>query len=87
MKNKKNKDLLALVIVVAAILLSMLIIVLQNKKPPVEHENIYQEELTKIQTQSESDSIEAIEEDLLNTEISDIDNDLKEIEYELEQAY
>lgn len=47
----------------------------------------FDREINKIKTQSSSDEIEAIEKDLQETDLSDIDKELGDIERELEAAY
>lgn len=47
----------------------------------------FQREMTQIQTQSSSDEIEAIEKDLLDTDLSNLDQEINDIEKELNAAY
>ena len=48
---------------------------------------VFTRELKQIEKQSSSDEVEAIEKDLLETDLSGIDKELKDIEAELDAAY
>jgi hypothetical protein len=56
---------------------------INNKKVLTEREK----EIQEIQTQSNSDEIEAIEKDLNETDLVDIDKELQDIESELNTSY
>ena len=47
----------------------------------------FEREVNQIQEQSESDEVDAIEEDIEETDLSQVDKELKDIERELNQAY
>lgn len=49
--------------------------------------NTFKQEITKLKTQSSSNEIEAIEQDILDTDLSDLDKELSAIEKEIEAAY
>jgi len=49
--------------------------------------NSFEQEITKLKTQSSSNEIEAIEQDILGTDLSDLDKELSDIEKEIEAAY
>ncbi|OGM20594.1 hypothetical protein A2714_02765 [Candidatus Woesebacteria bacterium RIFCSPHIGHO2_01_FULL_38_9] len=46
----------------------------------------YEKELQQMQNQSQSDGVDDIEKDLTETDLSDIDKELQDIETELNQA-
>ncbi len=48
---------------------------------------VFTRELKQIEKQSSSDEVEAIEKDLLETDLSGIDKELEDIEAELDAAY
>ena len=47
----------------------------------------YEVEIKNLQTQSTSDDVNAIEKDLLDTNLENLDSELLDIEKELEQEY
>jgi len=47
----------------------------------------FDKELSQIQEQSESDDVDAIEEDIGETDLEDADKELQDIERELNQTY
>lgn len=47
----------------------------------------FKREITKLKTQSSSNEVESIEQDILGTDLSDLDKELSEIEKEIEAAY
>ena len=61
----------------------VLVLIQQNLNKPTG----YEVEIKDLQTQSTSDDVNAIERDLLDTDLENLDSELLDIEKELEQAY
>ncbi len=80
--NKNHIALLAGVLIVA-----MVIMALVMRRTNVIVFQPYEVEIQQLEEQSTSDEINSIEEDLLNTDLSDLDRELQEIDQELESAY
>jgi len=68
-----------LIIVISVVL----VLIQQNLNKPTG----YEVEIKDLQTQSTSDDVNAIERDLLDTDLENLDSELLDIEKELEQAY
>ncbi len=83
-KEQKNFIIILVIVLAVALVIIYSTTGLFKKVQVVSPEEA---EIRKIQTQSSSDQIEAIEADLKATDLSDIDRELQEIEKELEQAY
>jgi hypothetical protein len=47
----------------------------------------FKQEVAKLKTQSSSNEIESIEQDILGTDLTDLDKELSDIEKEIEAAY
>jgi len=83
MNSLSNKN--TIIILASLVIVISVIIVLAQKnfnKP-----SVYEVEVKKLQTQSTSDDVNAIENDLLNTDLESLDSELLEIEKELGQEY
>ena len=80
--TKKN-TILSLAAVSVVIIAGALILTERKSLKEIRFDN----EIKQIETQSSSDEIEAIENDLENTDFSDLDRELQDIELELNQAY
>jgi hypothetical protein len=80
LSNKNTLIILASLIIV----ISVVLIYLQRtaSKP-----KSYASVINQVQTQSESDDVNAIEKDLLDTDFEDLDKELLEIEKELDSQY
>lgn len=50
-------------------------------------DNTFKQEITNLKTQSSSNEIGAIEQDILDTDLSDLDKELSAIEKEIEASY
>ena len=78
--NKNIIILLASVVIV----ISVVLILMQKGFPK---KTDYEVEIMKLQTQASSDNVEAIEKDLLNTDLENLDYELQDIEKELDLIY
>ena len=47
----------------------------------------FKQDIEKLKTQSSSNEVESIEQDILGTDLSDLDKELSDIEKEIEAAY
>jgi hypothetical protein len=74
--NKSTLIVLASLVIVISV---FLVLLTQSISTPEE----YEMELEKIQTQSHSDDVNAIEKDLMDTDLDDLDAGIAEIEKEL----
>lgn len=79
-----NKNTILVLAAVSVILIA--ITLLLSKRESVEKVR-FDSEIKQIETQSSSDEIGAIEKDLEDTDLSDLDRELQDIEAELNQAY
>jgi len=79
--EKKNVVLLLAVVVI--IISFSLILIQRNLDKPTE----YEVEIRDLQSQSTSDEIDVIENDLMDTELDNLDDGLQEIEDELNQSF
>lgn len=78
--NKNTIIVLASLIIVISV---VLVLIQQTFNKPAS----YEVEVKELQTQSTSDDVNAIEEDLLDTNLENLDSELLEIEKELEQEF
>lgn len=78
MKNKLVISLLAILVIV----LGVLGYVISSNKSLTETKN-FEREITKVETVSETDDIDSIEEDLKATDLDNLDQELSSIETEL----
>jgi hypothetical protein len=78
--NKNIIIILASLLIVISVVLAL---IQQNSDKPTD----YEVEIKDLQTQSTSDAVNAIEEDLLDTNLENIDSELLDIEKELEQEF
>lgn len=81
--GKKNG--LMLVAAILAVAMGFMAISLSHQKPEKPKDS-FASEIENIQTQSQSTNIGAIEKDLNETELNNIDRELQQIENELNQA-
>ena len=81
--SRRNFIIFLAGILVVALGLMAMTLVLQNQIGTSMPET-YQQEIQKVQTQSESDNIDAIEKDLMETDLNDLDKELQDIESELQ---
>jgi hypothetical protein len=80
--SKKNSMIaLASILVIA---MGFMAVVLFRKHPVPK--SVFRSDVNKIETQSTSDSIDSIEEDLNDTDLDNIDKELQDIEKELDQS-
>ena len=82
MKLVSNKNTLIVLAAILVVGLGMMMLSLIQK--PASQAETFNQEIQMIETQSESTEIEAIEKDLLETDFSNLDQELNEIEKELE---
>jgi hypothetical protein len=80
MINISNKNTIIILASLAMIISVVLISLQLNLNKPGD----YDTEIRKIQTQSSSDDVNAIEKDLLDTEFDSLDAEIEEIEKELD---
>lgn len=80
-----NKNSILPIAAIVVILMVIMAYVTYYKKLPVK--TSYEKEISQIKTQSKSNDINSIEEDLMDTSLGDLDSELDEIEKELETAY
>lgn len=78
--NKNTIIILASLVIVISV---VLVLIQQNLNKPAG----YEVEIKDLQTQSSSDDVNAIEKDLLDTNLENLDSELLEIEKELDQGY
>ena len=80
LSNKNTIIILASLVIVISV---VLVLIQQNLNKPAG----YEVEIKDLQTQSTSDDVNAIEKDLLDTNLENLDSELLDIEKELEQEY
>ncbi|KKQ52737.1 hypothetical protein A2865_04190 [Candidatus Woesebacteria bacterium RIFCSPHIGHO2_01_FULL_39_17] len=78
--SRKNFLIFLAAILVVALGFMALTLAKQQKLPTT---NTYQREITKMQSQSDSDRVNDIENDLNETDFSDVDKELQDIDKEL----
>lgn len=78
---KKQKENLFLILLASAVLLIGLVAIYLSRVPAELAKPDIQTQ--RLSTQSSSDEISALEKDILNTDLSDIDKELEDIEAEL----
>jgi hypothetical protein len=82
--DKKNSLIIfagAMVVLTGFIAMSLI------QKPSPAQPTQFDREIKQIETQSDSDEISAIEKDLMQTDLNNLDKELEDIENELEAAY
>ena len=80
MKVTKNNFLLILV-VATIIFLGISAYFFSNS------DTTFRQDIAKLKTQSSSNEVESIEQDILGTDLTDLDKELSDIEKEIEAAY
>ncbi len=80
LSNKNTIIILASLVIVISVII---VLAQKNFNKP----SAYEVEVKELQTQSTSDDVNAIENDLLNTDLESLDSELLEIEKELGQEY
>lgn len=80
--SKKNFLILLSAILIVALPIMAMTLSKRQTKQPVPKDN-YEQEIRSIQSQSTSDNLVEIERDLSNTDFSQIDKELQDIENEL----
>jgi len=81
MANSQKNTLIALAAIMVVV---MGIIAILTIRKPSKAPTAFEREVSQITTQSNSDEVSAIEKDLAETDLDDLDKELKEIEAELE---
>ncbi|OGM20025.1 hypothetical protein A2863_02400 [Candidatus Woesebacteria bacterium RIFCSPHIGHO2_01_FULL_38_9b] len=82
MKLISSKNFLFLLAALLVVALGIMALYSYNKPKP-KSQNTFNKELNQIKSQSGSDSLEAIEKDVNDTELNDIDKELQSIDNEL----
>ena len=82
-KDKSN----FIIILTVAIVIAIVAIFFVRFKPKDKGQKLIEPDTQRLQTQSSSDEITSIERDLIDTDFSELDKELQDIEYELNQAY
>jgi hypothetical protein len=85
LKNIKKNSIIILAIVVLGSLVLMVLSLTNGMNIPTL--SPFEQEIACIESQSNSDNIEAIEQDLTQTDLDNLDQELQSIEAELNQAY
>jgi len=83
MISLSNKNIIIILASLIIVISVVLVLIQQNLNKPTG----YEVEIKDLQTQSTSDDVNAIERDLLDTDLENLDSELLDIEKELEQAY
>jgi hypothetical protein len=81
--TKKNQ--FPILVAVALVLMIIMGFWIYSNYPSSTRE--FESDIKELETQSTSNTVDSIEEDLNNTDLSDIDKELDDIEKELIQAY
>lgn len=91
MKLTSNKNIIILLAALLVVAFAFMALVLLPKKrvsvPKKQTRTGYEQEIDQIETQSTSDTVESIEADLGETDLSDLDRELQDIENELNLDY
>ena len=85
--NLFSKRNIILTLAAALVILTAYAAVKTYRKPAELTPVTYEEQMAKLDTQSESDSTESIEADLGNTDLENLDSELQDIEMELNSSY
>ena len=86
MEISTRKDTFLYFTLAMVVLMGTIALVL-TKKPKVEFSTNFEKEIQELKSQSSSDEIYAIEKDIMETDLSEIDKELTSIEKELESVY
>jgi hypothetical protein len=82
---KVNSNSILPIAAVVVVFMAIMAYVTYYKNLPVK--TSYKKDIIQIQTQSNSNDINSIEKDLMDTNLGSLDSELDEIEKELETAY
>ncbi|MBU0569372.1 hypothetical protein KKB40_01155 [Patescibacteria group bacterium] len=84
MANAQKNMFIALTAIMVVIMGIIALVTIKKTKPTP---SAFNREVVQITTQSNSDEIDAIEKDLMDTDFENLDKELKTIETELESDY